>query len=45
MAFIDMICNPSETTVVSHKLSDHSYYDFTCPVAVKIYNQSVDLAD
>ena len=48
VAFVDMFCDPSETTVVSRKLSDGSCTDFTCPVAVKLYNQNiggVDLAD
>ena len=48
VAFVDTICDPSETTVVSRKLSDGNHADFTCPVAVKLYNQNmggVDLAD
>jgi len=36
VAFVDTISEPSETTVVSRKLSDSNYADFSSPVAVKL---------
>ena len=48
VAFVDTICDSSETTAVARKLSDGSYSDFPCPVGVMLYNQNiggVDLAD
>jgi len=48
VAFVDTICDPSETTVVFRKLPDGTSADFACPVAVKLYYRNmgaVDLAD
>ena len=43
VAFVDTISDPIETTVVSLKLSDVNRADFSCPVAVKLYNQNMEV--
>ena len=48
VAFVDTICDCTETTVVTCKLSDGSHADFSCPRLVRLYNQNmggVDLVD
>lgn len=48
VAFINTICNPSETTTVVRKNPDGSRSDVKCPSSVKLYNANmggVDLAD
>ena len=48
VAFVDTICDATDTSVVTRKLSDGSHADFSCPSSVRLYNQNmggVDLAD
>ena len=43
VASVDTICDPSETIVVSRKLSNVNHADFTFLVAIKLYNQNMGL--
>ena len=45
VAFVDTICNATDTSVVTRKLSDGSHADFSCPSSVRLYNQNMDLTD